>query len=111
MFGGLKKYTEKEYWEKHRAVRLDTRTESRDYEIFSVFRTAVDTGREDEFRYYDISDFADEAAYTELLDRARSLQYYDTGQPPPYGSKILILSTCEYSQKNGRLVVLAVQVE
>jgi sortase B len=109
MFGDLKRYTEKGFWEKHRSVRLDTLSESRSYEIFCVFRTAVDTGREDEFRYYDISDFADAAAFEEMLARAQNLQYYNTGITPPFGSKILILSTCEYSQKNGRLVVLAVE--
>ena len=30
---------------------------------------------------------------------------------PEYGDKLLTLSTCEYSQRNGRMVVVAKKVE
>ena len=36
---------------------------------------------------------------------------YNTGIIPKYGDKFITLSTCEYSNKNGRLVVIARNVE
>jgi sortase B len=107
MFGGLKRYTEKEYWESHKDIRFDTLKEERNYEIASVFKTAVNTGLESEFKYYDYSDFKDEADYNHFIGQAMSRQFYSTGVETSFGDEFLMLSTCEYSQKNGRLVVLA----
>ena len=36
--------------------------------------------------------------------------FYDTGITADYGEKLLTLSTCEYSQENGRLVVVAKKI-
>ena len=36
--------------------------------------------------------------------------FYDTGITPQYGDKLITLSTCEYSQKNGRLVIVAKRI-
>ena len=35
---------------------------------------------------------------------------YDTGVTAEYGDKLITLSTCEYSQVNGRLVLVAKRV-
>jgi len=35
--------------------------------------------------------------------------FYETGHTATYGDQLLTLSTCEYSQKNGRMVIVAVQ--
>jgi sortase B len=107
MFGGLKKYTEKKYWEKHKIIRLDTLQEERNYEIMSVFKTAVATGLDSEFKYYNYADFEDEEDYNKFIAQAVGRQFYSTGVPASYGDEFIMLSTCEYSQKNGRLVVLA----
>lgn len=109
MFGGLKKYTEKDYWENHRQVRFDTLTEERNYEIMCVFKTAVNTGSDSEFKYYSYSDFKDEEDFNDFIAQAVSRQFYSTGVKISYGDELLLLSTCEYSQKNGRLIVIAVR--
>lgn len=35
---------------------------------------------------------------------------YDTGVSAEYGDKLITLSTCEYSQANSRLVVVAKEI-
>ena len=35
---------------------------------------------------------------------------YDTGVTAEYGDKLITLSTCEYSRKNGRMVVVAKRI-
>ena len=37
------------------------------------------------------------------------MSLYDTGITPVYGDKLLCLSTCEYTNSEGRLVVVAVR--
>jgi sortase B len=107
MFGGLKKYTDRDYLYDHQLVRFDTLEEERFYEIFLVFIEAVNTGEPSEFRYYDASDFADEAEFDDFLAQAKTKELYDTGETAVYGDEILALSTCEYTHENGRLVLLA----
>jgi sortase B len=52
-------------------------------------------------------DAAGEADYNTYVQTCQSLSIYDTGVTPAYGEKLITLSTCEYSQTNGRLVVVA----
>jgi sortase B len=107
MFGGLKEYTSADYMKDHQAMRFDTLNEERYYKIFSVFTEAVNTGKANEFRYYDASDFADESEFDDFMAQARSRELYDTGEAAAYGDEILALSTCEYTHADGRLVILA----
>lgn len=41
------------------------------------------------------------------MDECQLLSLYDTTVTAKYGDKLVTLSTCEYSQKNGRFVVVA----
>ena len=40
----------------------------------------------------------------------KKLSFYDTGITPSYGDKMICLSTCEYTQEQGRFVVAAVRI-
>ncbi|MDR2163985.1 MAG: class B sortase [Clostridiales Family XIII bacterium] len=111
MFGGLKKYTDEAYMKVHRDVRFDTLNEERLYTIFLAFIESVNTDKPSEFRYYDASDFADEADFDKFMKQAKSKELYDTGETAAYGDEILALSTCEYTRADGRLVLLAKRVE
>ena len=46
----------------------------------------------------------------EFIDNCKKLQCYDTGVDINYGDKLITLSTCEYSEKNGRMVIVAKQI-
>ena len=107
MFGSLKKYRSQSFWEKHATVQFDTLYEQHTYTIFAVFTTTASVGQG--FPYHAFDDAADEADFDEFVANCKSLSLYDTGITPRYGDKLLCLSTCEYSQVNGRLVVVAVR--
>lgn len=109
MFAGLNAYTDRKFWENHRYIRFDTLTEHHTYLIFAVFTTTASEGQG--FAYHDFIDAADEVAFDTFLAKCFSNALYDTDIQPEYGDKIICLSTCEYSQTNGRLVVAAMRIQ
>lgn len=53
-------------------------------------------------------DYAEtETEFNEYVAKCKELSLYDTGVTAEYGDKLITLSTCEYSQTNGRIVVVA----
>ena len=74
-----------------------------DYEIIAVFKTIAYTG----FRYYEFYNAKDEREFCTFLNKCKELSFYDTEKIAEYGDKLITLSTCEYSNPNGRLVVVA----
>lgn len=108
MFAELERYLYQEYWQDHELIQFDTLRERRTYRVFAVFRTSGTTGAG--FAYHQFVDAEDEADFYSFVGTCKMLSAYETGIMPEYGDKILCLSTCEYSQSNGRLVVAAVLV-
>ena len=108
MFAMLHEYMEEDYYLEHPTIIFNTLTEYHTYEILSVFLTTASVG--ECFYYHDFVDAANEAEYDAFVDRCKDLALYDTGVDASYGDKLITLSTCEYSQTNGRLVVVAKRV-
>lgn len=109
MFADLEKYMKEEFWVEHPTIRFDTLTEMHTYEIFAVFRTSASLNHG--FQYHNFIDAAIEEDFDQFVASCKELALYDTGITPEYGDKIICLSTCEYSQPNGRLVVAAVRTK
>lgn len=109
MFACLHEYTEKEVWERNNVIFFDTLYERHIYQIFAVFTTTASLG--EGFRYHQMEDAVDEAEFNEFIATCKDLALYETGITPAYGEKVICLSTCEYSQDNGRLVVAAVRID
>ena len=105
MFTGLLEYEDKAFYEKHKTIHFDTLTEQADYEVMAAFKTTVYD--EAGFPFYLFSDAETEKAFQDYVDACQSLSLYDTAVTAKYGDKLVTLSTCEYSQKNGRFVVVA----
>ena len=108
MLQPLNNYRNQEYWQKNNIITFDTLYGHHTYQIFSVFITSASVGKG--FSYHLFVDAANEAEFNEFVTTCQSLALYDTGITPKFGDKIICLSTCEYSQANGRLVVVAVRV-
>lgn len=108
MFAGLWEYQRQAYWESHDIIIFDTLSEYHTYRIFAVFKTtaSLDEG----FPYHRFVDAGSEEEFNEFIATCKELSLYDTGITPVYGDKIICLSTCEYSQRNGRFVVAAVRI-
>lgn len=105
MFGELRNYGNKKYWEEHKQIFFDTLSEYHVYEIFSVFKTSANEG--EGFAYHQMEDAANEKEFNDFVATCKQLSFYDTGVTPKYGDKLICLSTCEYTLDNGRLVVAA----
>ena len=105
MFGDLKNYNDKKFWEEHKEIFFDTLSEDHVYEIFAVFKTTANEG--EGFAYHQMEDAANEKEYNDFVATCKKLSFYDTGITPQYGDKLICLSTCEYTMDNGRLVVAA----
>lgn len=108
MFHDLHGYYRKAYWEEHPTIRFDTIYERHTYEIVAVFKTTANLG--EGFAYHRFNDAINEAEFNEFMDTVKSLSFYDTGVDAEYGDMLITLSTCEYTQENGRLVVVAKRV-
>lgn len=106
MFGNLKYYVDKSFYEENRIIQFDTLTSSGKYEIVAVFPFDCE---HDEFRYNAFTEM-DEEAFTELMKNVHARQYYDTGVEAKYGDQLITLSTCEYTYSDGRLVVVAKKI-
>lgn len=106
MFGDLEKYKSKDFYNSHRYIQFDTLNRKGIYEIISVFKTTADG-----FDYQNYTDFTDEEQFNTFIYKCKSLSLYDTETNSAYGDRLITLSTCEYSQKDGRLVVVAKQKE
>ncbi len=105
MFAALDNYTDKAFWEANPYIYFDTLTELHTYKIMAVFRTTASVGKG--FAYHEFVDAGDEKAFQSFVDTCKELAIYDTGVEAAMGDTFITLSTCEYSQVNGRLVVVA----
>ena len=63
--------------------------------LFKKYRTAEDYANVSQEEFEEFLKFVDES------------KVYDTGELIEYGDRMIMLSTCEYSVDNGRLVVIA----
>lgn len=106
VFSELTNYTSKEYADKHPYIQFDTVTKYGTYQIVAAF--AVDAAS-DEFPFWEYLCSSDE----ELLEYAelcKQYSYYDTELEVEVGDKLISLVTCEYTHKQGRLVVVAKEI-
>lgn len=108
MFAGLDAYKKKSYWEENQYFTFDTLYEEHTYQIIAVFKTSANIG--EGFSYHIFNTAQNEEEFDEFMKQVHKLQMYNTGLTAEYGDMLLTLSTCEYSQDNGRFVVVAKRV-
>jgi sortase B len=106
-FGELDAYLDQSFYEQHSTITFDTIYETGTYQIVAVVKTHVRQESEDGFRYYWFRGYENRSEFQELLDFIKENKIYDTGQNLSYGDTTIMLSTCEYTVDNGRLVIIA----
>lgn len=106
MFAELCNYTDEDFWHEHPTIHFDTLSSFGEYEIVAVFK--FNTNKET-FKYNEWANM-NEAEFSEYMEEVHARQLYDTGIDAEYGDQLLTLSTCEYTYRNGRLVVVAKKV-
>ena len=105
MFACLKGYLKEDFYAAHPVIQFNTLTERAEYEIFAVFTTTASVGQG--FKFHTYVDMPAEETFREFTGTCKALSVYDTGVEPQFGDQFLSLVTCEYTQTNGRLVVVA----
>lgn len=111
MFVELLKYKNEDFYKKHPQIRFTTSTEDDIYEIISVFVSRVYYKREtDVFRYYYFIDANNKEEFDEYVNQSKNVSLYDIDITAEYGEQLITLSTCDWSQKDGRFVVVAKKI-
>lgn len=111
MFEDLMKYSKQDFYNEHPTIKFTTTKEDATYEIIAVFYSRVYYKNEQNvFRYYYFINAETEDQFNEFVNNAKAVSIYDTGKAANYGDQLLTLSTCEYSQENGRFAVVARKV-
>ena len=108
MFADLWKYADENFYREHKTIRFDTLSGFGEYEIVAVFKTVAYS--EQGFKYYHFVDAESAADFDDYIAKCKALAIYDTGVTAEYGDRLITLSTCEYSRKNGRMVVVAKRI-
>ena len=111
MFQPLMNYKEKDFFESHKTIYFDTIHEKGTYTVVAVILSRALSEEEEGFRYYSHFDFIDEADFNDYMNNIRQMTLYDTGETVVYGDRLITLSTCEYSQEDGRMAVIAKKVD
>ena len=107
MFADLLKYDDPEYLIKHDTISFDTIYEEGTYTIISVLRTDVSEDSTEDFKFYE---FIDESVPGELeayIRAAKEASLYSIPFDETQITGLLTLSTCEYTKKDGRFVIIA----
>lgn len=108
MFVELLNYKDENYYKNHTIIRFTTEKEDAIYEIISVFLSRVYYKREtDVFRYYYFIDAKNENEFNYYVNESKKASLYNIDATAEYGDQLITLSTCEYSQEDGRFVVVA----
>lgn len=121
MFGPLKNYKEKSFYDEHQIIKFDTIYEKSDYQIISVLLAQVfyvgDTEEvrtdvsDNEFVFYNYSNINSEEQFDEYISQIKERSLYDTGVTAEYGDNLITLCTCSYHVKDGRLLVVAKKIQ
>jgi len=109
MFGELENYKNKEFYNNYKEIIFYTLDNIQKYEIFAVFKTTL--YKKDTFKYYQNIELNSEEDYSSFINKCCSKSLYNTDIKPNYKDKLITLSTCEYSEENSRLVVVARLIE
>lgn len=104
MFADLVRYAEKSFYEEHPVIRFDTLDECGEYQITGVLIVpAVEAEKE----FYANMQAGDERQYEKFVNEVTRRSLYDCGVEIGENASLLTLITCEYSTKEGRMIVVA----
>lgn len=112
MFVELLDYKDKNFYKEHTKIRFTTEKEDAEYEIISIFLSRVYYQHEqDVFRYYYFVDAKNEEEFNSFIDNCKKATMHNIETKAEYGDSLITLSTCEYSQEDGRFAVVAKKIK
>lgn len=107
MFSELHGYKDKDFWNEHKTITIDTAADKKSYTVFAAI-LADGSYTEDEWSIFECLNLS-KLEFAEMVDNIGARKIYETEISIEYGDRLLTLVTCEYSKDNNRLVVLAKQ--
>lgn len=113
MFGSLKYYKDKEYYEEHKYIEFDTIYEKATYEIIAVSKAKIYYNEEpssDEYLFYMNIELDSEDEFDEYINNMKSNSEYDIEATAQYGDQLITLCTCDKYTTDGRLLVVAKKI-
>ena len=112
MFEDLINYKKEEFYQENSTIQFTTLNEDSRYEIIAVFLSRVyNTNETNVFRYYYFIDANSKEEFDYYVQNSKEASLYEIEKTATYGDQLLTLSTCEYSQIDGRLVIVAKKVD
>ena len=107
MFAQLLKYKDESFYKQNPIIKFTTPEEDSEFDIIAVFLSRVYYKSEKNvFRYYDFINIKSEEEYNEYVQNSKESSLYNIDATANYGDKLITLTTCEYSQEDGRFVVV-----
>lgn len=103
MFSELEKYKDIDFFDKNNQIILYIGNQKNIYQVFAagVINSYVD------YKLYDINRLKTDDEYNKYINEIKNKIYFNKNLLPIANEPILLLSTCDYTQKNGRMIVLA----
>lgn len=109
MFTILTYYDDPNFLEAHPHIIFNTLLERHTYEVIAVFITTASVGEGFRYNTFVNADSAEE--FDDYVRECKRLSLYRIDATAEYGDKLITLSTCEYTQVNGRFVVVAKRID
>jgi len=103
MFGRLSAYGDVSYLRQHPIVHFDTLYENRAYAVFAAFTASMEPGNG---RYFNVRNFIfDEDGFDKFVLKLQSRSVYRVPIDVRYGDRLLLLVTCNYTNREGRFIL------
>lgn len=107
MFADLQNYTKQEYFTAHPYVQFDLADQSETYEIAAVVKVNASSNQTP---WQELLFPKNEEEFDQAWKTFGRQRFYNTGVELTAEDELLALITCEYTQKDGRLMVIAKKV-
>lgn len=108
MFAQIQSYDSKEFCREHPYIYFDTLEELGTYEVLGAFKAPA-AELDDDFKKMLLAETEED--YGRFMNYLKGRRFYDTGVEAEYPRQLITLTTCEYTQKDGRFFVVAAKVE
>ena len=103
MFGRLSAYADVIHLRQYPVVHFDTLYENRNYVAFAAFSASMTPG---DSHYFDVRNFIfDEDGFDKFVLKLQGRSVFTSPIDVRYGDHLLLLVTCDYSNREGRFIL------
>ena len=103
MFGQLSAYEDINHLHQHPVIHFDTLYENRSYVVFAGFTASMEAGNS---RYFDVRHFIfDDVEFDKFVLKLQSRSLFKSPVEVVPGDHLLLLVTCDYTNKEGRFIL------